>query len=286
MLACVVELLEYPNSINVTQAPYNADNTGATDATAAIQAAIDAAGSNDVVYFPDGKYLIKGSLHLFTSYITLRGDTNSTLIGVGSSGSMLIIGHNGDNNGVVTDYISTGATNGSTSITLTATPTFAVGDLIGLAQSDITLGTPDFPIMNVHQYNYNIEQEEIVTGISGDVVTLSDPIVWNFTNAPVVMAASPNNMTHGVGIENLILPTATNAATGGKGSYQFTVEMCDCYDSWVTNCSVLYSYAYAWGMYYSSHMTVFDNTVRFSQGSGSQSFRIAYAIYQRMSDRK
>ena len=33
-------IIARPNSINVTQAPYNADKTGATDATAAIQAAL------------------------------------------------------------------------------------------------------------------------------------------------------------------------------------------------------------------------------------------------------
>ena len=255
-----------PNSINVTQAPYNADKTGAADATAAIQAALNAAGSNDVVYFPDGNYLIEGSLHLYTSYVTLRGDTNSTLIGVGSAGAMLNIGHSGDLNGQVTDYISAGATNGSTTITLTAAPSFAVGDLIGLAQGDATLGTSTFPIINVHQWNYNIQQEEIVTAISGDVVTVSDPIVWNFTNAPVVMAAV-GGVTHGVGLENLIFKT-TNAATGGKGSYGDTIQMFDCYDTWVTNCSVLYSYSYAWSLYYSSHLTIFDNAIRFSQGSG------------------
>jgi hypothetical protein len=262
---------EYPNDINVTQSPYNADNTGATDATAAIQAAINAETANHAVFFPAGKYLIKGSLYVQQNSIILRGvGTNTTLIGVGNVGSMLLIGHNGDSDGGVTDYISTGSTNGSTSITLTATPSFFVGDLIGLAQNDITLGTSNFPIMNVHQYNYEIQQEEIVTGISGDVVTLSDPIVWNFTNSPVVMAAGPyaSGITHGVGLENLIL-TTTNAATGGTGSYFNTIQLYDCYDCWVTNCSLLYSYAYAWGIYYTSHITLLDNTIRFSQGSGA-----------------
>lgn len=52
----------------VTQAPFNADNTGATDATAAIQAALDSAGtiSNsdrfNLIYFPNGTYLVSNEL--------------------------------------------------------------------------------------------------------------------------------------------------------------------------------------------------------------------------------
>jgi len=50
--------------IDVTQSPYNADKTGATDATSAIQAAIDAAGTagGGVIFFPIGIYLIAGAL--------------------------------------------------------------------------------------------------------------------------------------------------------------------------------------------------------------------------------
>ena len=256
-----------PNSIDVTQSPYNADKTGTTDATAAIQAAINAATSNSVVYFPDGKYLIDGSLSLAASYITLRGHTNSTLVGVGGGGAMLVIGHPGDEDGAVTDYIGSGSTNGSTQITLTTTPSFSVGDLIGISQNDVMIGTANLPIMNVHQYNYNIQQEVIVTAISGNTVTLSDPLLWNFTNTPVVLAAV-GGVTKSVGVENLIFSTK-NTATGGTGSYSFTIEMYDCYDSWVTNCSVLYSFSYAWSAYYSSHLTLFGNTIRYSQGSGA-----------------
>src|SRR3954469_6944010 len=45
------------NLIDVTTAPYNADNSGAADSSAAIQLAVNAARSNDVVYLPTGTYL-------------------------------------------------------------------------------------------------------------------------------------------------------------------------------------------------------------------------------------
>jgi C1A family cysteine protease len=46
--------------VDATQAPYNADNTGSTDATAAIQQALDTVGQSGggVVYLPAGTYLV------------------------------------------------------------------------------------------------------------------------------------------------------------------------------------------------------------------------------------
>lgn len=54
----------YPAAANVTdvtQPPYNADNTGAVDATAAIQAALDGPGA--IVYLPNGTYLVSGTIN-------------------------------------------------------------------------------------------------------------------------------------------------------------------------------------------------------------------------------
>ncbi|MDE2041362.1 MAG: fibronectin type III domain-containing protein, partial [Patescibacteria group bacterium] len=48
-------------TIDVTQAPYNADPTDTVDATAAINQAIQDASPGDVVYMPAGKYLISGN---------------------------------------------------------------------------------------------------------------------------------------------------------------------------------------------------------------------------------
>jgi len=58
--------------IDVTQAPYNADKTGASDATGAIQTAINAnVNSGNVIYLPAGTYKI-GTL-TSKSYCTIRG---------------------------------------------------------------------------------------------------------------------------------------------------------------------------------------------------------------------
>ncbi|MCP4641650.1 MAG: hypothetical protein GY851_14500 [bacterium] len=55
---------------------HGADNAGAADATAAIQAAIDAAEvAGGVVFFPGGMYRIEGQLTVTASNVILRGDT-------------------------------------------------------------------------------------------------------------------------------------------------------------------------------------------------------------------
>ncbi len=59
---------------------FGADPTGAADATAAIQAAIDAAsaaaapGAHGVVHFPEGTYHVAGTLKVAASWVVLRGD--------------------------------------------------------------------------------------------------------------------------------------------------------------------------------------------------------------------
>ena len=61
----------YAPVTNVKFPPYNADSSGSTDATAAIQSALNDT-TNGVVYLPYGTYKINGTLHL-SSYRTLRG---------------------------------------------------------------------------------------------------------------------------------------------------------------------------------------------------------------------
>ena len=51
--------------LDVTQPPYSADSTGQHDATAAIQAAVDASrGQYLALYFPLGEYLVNGTIEV------------------------------------------------------------------------------------------------------------------------------------------------------------------------------------------------------------------------------
>ncbi len=61
---------------DVTAAPYNADNSGATDATAAIQQAIDDAGAagGGIVFIPSGLYRCDDLLSVSDSGVVIRGE--------------------------------------------------------------------------------------------------------------------------------------------------------------------------------------------------------------------
>jgi hypothetical protein len=65
------------NVIDVTQAPYNADNTGVSDVKAAVQNALSAAVEGDVVYFPDGTYRFE------SGFISTGNKNNITIRGSG-----------------------------------------------------------------------------------------------------------------------------------------------------------------------------------------------------------
>jgi hypothetical protein len=59
---------------NVKDAPYNARGDGVTDDTDALQSAIEACPSNQVVYVPAGVYKITNSILIRRSGVTIRGD--------------------------------------------------------------------------------------------------------------------------------------------------------------------------------------------------------------------
>lgn len=64
------ETAQPAGSTNVTAAPYDADNTGATDAAAAIQAAITATPAGGVVYIPAGIYDLDNPVAVYAFKLT------------------------------------------------------------------------------------------------------------------------------------------------------------------------------------------------------------------------
>ncbi|MCC3371875.1 glycosyl hydrolase family 28-related protein [Cohnella sp. REN36] len=77
--------------VSVTSAPYNADNTGAVDASAAIQSAIDDVyqAGGGVVWMPAGKYKVSYTLNV-RNHVTLRGDWRDPDVGSGSYGTVIL----------------------------------------------------------------------------------------------------------------------------------------------------------------------------------------------------
>ena len=78
------------NSINVTQAPYNVDDTGGNDVTSVLQSAINAGSSSGkAVYLPSGRYKLSSPLAVNKVTIEGAGEWYTTLTGsdVGFTGN-------------------------------------------------------------------------------------------------------------------------------------------------------------------------------------------------------
>src|SRR6516164_6569448 len=131
---------------NVTQAPYNADNTGATDASTAIQTALNACPAGQVVYMPSGKFRINSKLNFGTTYY--GGSNGKVLSGAGPDKTILLdyISNGAEASiEVGTDlswasHISTAITSvpaiGSTIMTVASSSGFHVGELVMIDQDN------------------------------------------------------------------------------------------------------------------------------------------------------
>jgi hypothetical protein len=167
----------------VTEAPYNADSTGATSAVAAIQSAIDACGDGEVVSVPAGTYLIDGTLEIQKS-ITLRGSgadtvfqvTSAKAIRVGSLGPWPPPKANPDYNTPITD----GATRNSTSATIGDTSSIEVGKMIMIDEED----DPDLVWTKGDSPGRYRASMHLVESKTDTEVTFRPPLALDFTRSP------------------------------------------------------------------------------------------------------
>jgi hypothetical protein len=180
---------------NVTQAPYNADNTGATDASTAIQTALNACPAGQVVYMPSGKFRINSKLNFGTTYY--GGSNGKVLSGAGPDKTILLdyISNGAEASiEVGTDlswasHISTAITSvpaiGSTIMTVASSSGFHVGELVMIDQdNDPNLvwggsenGMPDGLRTRL------LRQTVQITAINGNVITFTAPSIWNWSLA-------------------------------------------------------------------------------------------------------
>ena len=116
-----------------------------TDATAAIQSALNNCPANEVVYIPAGTYLIKGSISI-PSNATLRGagPTLTILDAQGSGFAVVTFGPGPTPVASSSVAITGGATQGSTSITVSSTSGISVGSLLLISE----LNDPTFVTIN------------------------------------------------------------------------------------------------------------------------------------------
>ena len=268
--------------INVLLPPYNADNTGATSALAAIQAAINTATDGQVVYCPPGTYNIvpppgQQGLTLNRNNITLRGAGSNTVF-VGC----LTVGLNPNGNYAVGYALSiaSGATKGSTNLTFVNAADLngshvAVGDSFSISSTITGNNQFQYIVSNggdaAATAAHTLKQPVMITSVSGNSCTFSPPLVWDFTNSPVatpmnLVAYQQLQMRYGVGLENFTLQT-TNSTLTSAPTFMLSLSML--YNSWVTGCNFYNGLNYNVYFEYCIGCTFDHNQVRYSRSSGS-----------------
>jgi len=181
---------------------------GTTDATSAIQAAINACGANQVAYLPPGTYLISGTLSGgIRSNYSLRGAGQGRTIiktNVGL-GTMLQFGSADFPYPTNGQAVTGGATRGSTVLTVANTSSFAVGNLCFISQAPLSyiLGTDDRPQTITFK----------VVAKTSNTVTINHPLPCDFTSSPI-LGPYVNSPIVGVGIEGITLDCGNQASAG------------------------------------------------------------------------
>jgi hypothetical protein len=162
--------------IDITGSPYNADNTGATDCSAKITAAITAAGSSGVVYFPAGTYRIQSTIKLKPGVILRGAGSDKTSLHFDITGASNLIEMKGSPVGSNLS-LSANAFRGSSTVVLTSVSGLAAGSTIYLYQDPGLLAWDNWASTN------NFMQVVHIKSISGNTVTLEEPLRFDFIMA-------------------------------------------------------------------------------------------------------
>ncbi len=211
--------------IDVTTAPYHADRTGTTDATAAIQAAINAATAGDVVYLPAGTYLCNGSLSTgYKSEISVRGAGDSTILVSKANSTFIQIGGGSDYNWSwpPTGHVVTGGlAKGSKQITVADGSLYQVGQLLQLGMEN----NPATPVISVFGYQGMQRQMTRITGKSGNTLSIF-PALYGDYSATRTVAKVAQFQANFTGLEHLVIDMSQSKAT-------FAVWIQQAYGCWV-----------------------------------------------------
>ncbi|MEI6390565.1 MAG: glycosyl hydrolase family 28-related protein [Verrucomicrobiota bacterium] len=263
------------NLLDVTKSPYNADPTGVLDAASSIQAAMNGAQSNDVIYLPAGTYTLRASgLSLNKSGVTVRGagSTVTKIVGL-CSGCPLSVGQSSLQSGQGHIFSVASAIRGSTNITLgTALSQFGGTATVGDTYSLSTKNTSDrMQVISVAGFDGIIKQPVCIASVSGTIVTITTPLVWDFTNSASMeqkTAVSINGYRPIVwsGVENLSITLTNN---GEMGTSQRIMQMSGAKDCWVRGCSLAIANNYNLEMTYCVNCEVSSNNITGSASGGS-----------------
>lgn len=176
------------NAIDVTQSPYNADNTGVSDVKAAVSSALSDAVAGDVVYFPAGTYLFAtgGVSTGYKDDITIRG------AGVGvttfhASTTQPVFSFNSPGAPTQDTQIITGAkTKGTSVLTVADASAFAAGEFYKVSYENEVDNTRiqngAAPVWNSRGFTFSRTQFGKITATTGTTITVDPPLPADGTN--------------------------------------------------------------------------------------------------------
>jgi hypothetical protein len=175
--------------------------TGAVDAAPAILQAISgcptSADAPAVLEIPAGDYLIGSTIDLGQkSYLTIRG-AGAAATRLIPAARAFILG--ADSPGPLTAAVMSGATKGSTTMTLSNVDGVVVDGLLKIDRAD----DPAL-VFSVNGPGRHISQMLLVTAVAGDDVTFTPPLFWDFDDAPQLTGFS-GIMARFTGIEDLLI---------------------------------------------------------------------------------
>lgn len=233
--------------------------SGGPDDSVAIQNAINAAPTGSVVLLNPGIYKLHRAAKVCQGYsddyasgvyeagvcitksVVLRGSgPNNTILQYSDGANIVSMGRTYlSSSQVHLVPVTSGATKGSTQITLQTIAGIAAGTYLVITQNN-PVDTDGNPLVNASGYNgctycghdlpnMAMSQIDRVASVSGSTVTLERPLYFSYTNAPAVYTLS---MVEFAGLENLRLqPTASS----GTGLVYKNINLESCAYCWVHN---------------------------------------------------
>lgn len=235
--------------------------SGGTDDSVAIQNAINAAPAGSVVVLNPGTYKLhrasvvcqgktddyasgvyEAGLCLTDKSVVLRGSgPNQTILQYGDGANIISMGETYlSSSQVVFVPITSGATKGSTQITLQSVSGVTPGSYLVVTQNN-PLDADGNPLTNNvgytgscsacgHDLSNNVMTQIVkVTAVSGNIVTTERPLYFDYNTSPQVYKLP---MIENVGLENLRLQAT---ASSGTGIVFKNVNLEACAHCWVTN---------------------------------------------------
>jgi hypothetical protein len=211
----------FADTINVKD--FGAVGNGVADDTATIQAAIDAAALNSsgaTVIIPAGTYKLTATINM-KSNVTVVCQDGATIDGESFSGTLVTF------NGSVGNEFSFSAarTRGDTTVSLSGSPNFAVGDTVHLVSYSNVFNTGSYslgrhPTDNCYYTQWNI----IAADLGGGTYRLSVPFEFpDWTTAAKAKRVTPCSNAHWIG-GKILRTTQTGTIFRSDWALQCSVE--------------------------------------------------------------